>query len=92
MKSIKIENALLLLTTLLITCCGKDGWQPSSPTSLNSSALSAPTRVTLIPQKQYQFQEGVLTVDKPQHYYSQFAYDFAEETGKLLNTPVFKDK
>ncbi len=77
------KSLLPLLCLVMTTLAGCTTGSPStSIASANSSALKAPPRITLLPHTPYQCQEGTLTLDEPQEFYSKSRFLWALQTGK----------
>lgn len=70
----------LLVVSLTTSSCSS-GSPNSATAKLNSSALYAPPTVTLLPRVPYQFKEGILTLDQPQRYHSDYSYRLAGIVG-----------
>ncbi len=64
--------SLLLMLPLLINC-GSTGLNKKEKESLNSSALYDPPSITLIEDKEYQFEEGVVK-GRGQKFISTYEY------------------
>lgn len=73
---------LWLCWAMMLPSCGTTGSPSTSAASVNSSALKAPPRITLLPQVPYQCKEGILTLDEAQEYYSKSRFLWALQTGK----------
>lgn len=65
---------VLLAVAIPMISCGSKFYQKESKEQINYSALYAPPTVTLIPNKEYQFKEGILTPKKELKYHSHYSY------------------
>ena len=70
----------LALVLMLPMSCASNSFNKEQRALLNQSALYDPHSVTLIPNKEYQFEEGVL-IGRGQVFHSQF-----EHTRQILES------
>ena len=74
-----------LCWAMMLPSCATTDSPSTSAASVNSSALKAPPKITLLPRVPYPCQEGTLTLDAPQEYYSKSRFLWALQTGKADN-------